>query len=176
MLRRPPRSTRTDTRFPYTTLFRSTWDGLKISFVSFHDELAGAGLLPVEPIFRSAAESAADLDTQIAKTNEVLAANSVKLGAVDEAIGNLLVKQDSLSSNHAALSAELLQLGQRFDGLSEKLMGNVQSFQAALGALRQYRSEVLSFQVTQRSEEHTSELQSLMRISYAVFCFTKKTK
>src|SRR3546814_1419251 len=27
-----------------------------------------------------------------------------------------------------------------------------------------------------RSEEHTSELQSLMRISYAVFCFTQKTK
>src|SRR3546814_4135631 len=101
MIRRPPRSTRTDTLFPYTTLFRS-------------------------------------------------------------------------------------------DGLSEKLMGNVQSFQAALGALRQYRSEVLSFQVTQlgiqktqlaqnyetqrRSEEHTSELQSLMRISYAVFCLKKKIK
>src|SRR3546814_5564522 len=30
--------------------------------------------------------------------------------------------------------------------------------------------------VTTRSEEHTSELQSLMRISYAVFCFKKKTK
>src|SRR3546814_5523680 len=29
-------------------------------------------------------------------------------------------------------------------------------------------------QVTQRSEEHTSELQSLMRISYAVFCLNKK--
>src|SRR3546814_6387864 len=29
---------------------------------------------------------------------------------------------------------------------------------------------------TVRSEEHTSELQSLMRISYAVFCLTKKTK
>src|SRR3546814_7671379 len=28
----------------------------------------------------------------------------------------------------------------------------------------------------QRSEEHTSELQSLMRISYAVFCLKKKTK
>src|SRR3546814_3284100 len=28
----------------------------------------------------------------------------------------------------------------------------------------------------QRSEEHTSELQSLMRISYAVFCLTKKTE
>src|SRR3546814_4901141 len=30
--------------------------------------------------------------------------------------------------------------------------------------------------VVGRSEEHTSELQSLMRISYAVFCLTKKTK
>src|SRR3546814_3351381 len=31
-------------------------------------------------------------------------------------------------------------------------------------------------QTTGRSEEHTSELQSLMRISYAVFCLKKKTK
>src|SRR3546814_6484082 len=30
--------------------------------------------------------------------------------------------------------------------------------------------------IVQRSEEHTSELQSLMRISYAVFCLKKKTK
>src|SRR3546814_4215046 len=30
--------------------------------------------------------------------------------------------------------------------------------------------------LTDRSEEHTSELQSLMRISYAVFCLKKKTK
>src|SRR3546814_5233956 len=30
--------------------------------------------------------------------------------------------------------------------------------------------------ITSRSEEHTSELQSLMRISYAVFCLKKKTK
>src|SRR3546814_4342633 len=30
--------------------------------------------------------------------------------------------------------------------------------------------------VAERSEEHTSELQSLMRISYAVFCLKKKTK
>src|SRR3546814_3578900 len=33
-----------------------------------------------------------------------------------------------------------------------------------------------SFTVPLRSEEHTSELQSLMRISYAVFCLKKKTK
>src|SRR3546814_5247972 len=34
----------------------------------------------------------------------------------------------------------------------------------------------LDIQPTLRSEEHTSELQSLMRISYAVFCLKKKTK
>src|SRR3546814_2181845 len=34
----------------------------------------------------------------------------------------------------------------------------------------------LSTEPVQRSEEHTSELQSLMRISYAVFCLKKKTK
>src|SRR3546814_5573401 len=33
-----------------------------------------------------------------------------------------------------------------------------------------------SNETTSRSEEHTSELQSLMRISYAVFCLKKKTK
>src|SRR3546814_5747327 len=42
---------------------------------------------------------------------------------------------------------------------------------ALLGAIRGQRLEPLD----PRSEEHTSELQSLMRISYAVFCLTKKT-
>src|SRR3546814_2541726 len=40
--------------------------------------------------------------------------------------------------------------------------------------VRQGRLERRSY--PQRSEEHTSELQSLMRISYAVFCLKKKTK
>src|SRR3546814_1424447 len=35
-------------------------------------------------------------------------------------------------------------------------------------------TELLGYQATHRSEEHTSELQSLMRISYAVFCLKKK--
>src|SRR3546814_13575479 len=38
------------------------------------------------------------------------------------------------------------------------------------------RRSNLRHQCLQRSEEHTSELQSLMRISYAVFCLKKKTK
>src|SRR3546814_6198968 len=45
----------------------------------------------------------------------------------------------------------------------------------AAGADRDATARELA-QVTQRSEEHTSELQSLMRISYAVFCLKKKKK
>src|SRR3546814_3451634 len=43
----------------------------------------------------------------------------------------------------------------------------------AASRLRQFNSSDISY-VLSRSEEHTSELQSLMRISYAVFCLKKK--
>src|SRR3546814_2578366 len=79
MIRRPPRSTRTDTLFPYTTLFRSA---------SVHCHEAG------------------------------------RLHGMDD---NLAVARHAVPVQHAP-----------------------------------------------RSEEHTSELQSLMRISYAVFCLKKK--
>src|SRR3546814_6855252 len=46
------------------------------------------------------------------------------------------------------------------------------ALRAATGARKWRPSVVVFFQ--QRSEEHTSELQSLMRISYAVFCLKKK--
>src|SRR3546814_16718379 len=79
MIRRPPRSTRTDTLFPYTTLFRSLFYTEEALYVS-------ARLWETDP---------------------------------------------------SAITAQVLR---------------------------------------QRSEEHTSELQSLMRISYAVFCLKKKKK
>src|SRR3546814_356076 len=44
------------------------------------------------------------------------------------------------------------------------------------GRLRPEARDVLDVIAAERSEEHTSELQSLMRISYAVFCLKKKTK
>src|SRR3546814_10841346 len=46
--------------------------------------------------------------------------------------------------------------------------------QSALFNLRAYDREQKFADVVRRSEEHTSELQSLMRISYAVFCLKKK--
>src|SRR3546814_10277579 len=90
MIRRPPRSTRTDTLFPYTTLFRS-----------------------------------------------VLAPRAMATAA------KLQSHRDRAPSNPRV---ERLLLGRP------------------------------SSAPPKRSEEHTSELQSLMRISYAVFCLKKKTK
>src|SRR3546814_8689035 len=111
MIRRPPRSTRTDTLFPYTTLFRSrpSWPrGAKAPKRKRPPFLGGRieklfGLFVVEP---SAGSSAGSLQVHRLRTARV--------------------------------------------GLD---------FEAHLLA---------------RSEEHTSELQSLMRISYAVFCLKKK--
>src|SRR3546814_9299480 len=92
MIRRPPRSTRTDTLFPYTTLFRS-------------DEA------------RIRCQRTCDFDA-----TPFTAGQCLTFGVAD--------------------------------------MRDVQFTEQALN----------------RSEEHTSELQSLMRISYAVFCLKKKNK
>src|SRR3546814_10180829 len=87
MIRRPPRSTRTDTLFPYTTLFRSRSEG-----------------------------------------------HALRLQAPPATF----------------------------------LLTSTQCIRRGAPALIRLR-------LRQRSEEHTSELQSLMRISYAVFCLKKKT-
>src|SRR3546814_1266780 len=94
MIRRPPRSTRTDTLFPYTTLFRSV-------AATTREE---SGVLPV-----------------------VIAGDFERLWPASDRTARIGVRA-----------------GQ---------------FHATTGY---------------RSEEHTSELQSLMRISYAVFCLKKK--
>src|SRR3546814_7801878 len=96
MIRRPPRSTRTDTLFPYPTLFRSH---RRVPVVA-----------PVE---------------LVAELGEATVHEEAVLG-VARALGPLRAE---LEPDHP---------------------------------------------VTGRSEEHTSELQSLMRISYAVFCLKKK--
>src|SRR3546814_5030884 len=96
MIRRPPRSTRTDTLFPYTTLFRShPADALAMMDFVYQPEIA------------------AQMAEYVNYICPVPAAQEIIRGHAEEA---------------------------------------------------------------ERSEEHTSELQSLMRISYAVFCLKKKIK
>src|SRR3546814_8373748 len=104
MIRRPPRSTRTDTLFPYTTLFRSKRIEKGTGFF-----LAAAAAKPQNPAAESGGKSA-EITTMTADT-----------------------KNRALDVEGAASSGPEC-----------------------------------------RSEEHTSELQSLMRTSYAVFCLKKK--
>src|SRR3546814_8262626 len=109
MIRRPPRSTRTYTLFPYTTLFRSSDDAAS--------GRGPSGRLPklgLEPVLYPGTPSV------------------------------LLSSNRRLFANLAPSSASSLVASPRDDA--------------------------------NRSEEHTSELQSLMRISYAVFCLKKKKK
>src|SRR3546814_9972642 len=107
MIRRPPRSTRTDTLLPYTTLFRSSTGSATLTFLRL-------GSNPTE---------VTSFQQNKARTLEVTSDQGLKL----------------------------MKLRRR----------------SALGPLPP-TANVL------RSEEHTSELQSLMRISYAVFCLKKK--
>src|SRR3546814_2669856 len=112
MIRRPPRSTRTDTLFPYTPLFRSP--GWRQGAGPHHS--GGFSLPPLSP--RSWASVSARADGERSHQPD----------------GRLKRKDTDM-----------------LDYLRKLLAGP-----------------------DSRSEEHTSELQSLMRISYAVFCLKKK--
>src|SRR3546814_2946710 len=107
MIRRPPRSTRTDTLFPYTTLFRSQG----------------------------------------------------RAGGVDRYVARLFRPHQRQEQAPGAIGARSFQHRHLFELLDR------------LGAIYLLPDDVVD---RPRSEEHTSELQSLMRISYAVFCLKKK--
>src|SRR3546814_1132201 len=128
MIRRPPRSTRTDTRFPYTTLFRSP----KCAPTGSIRFLAALGRLPAR--------------------RQRLGATAVAVLA-DQPEVDLALLQAGLEHHDAGAVAQAVLAAGAFAG--ERLADRV---------------EVV------RSEEHTSELQSPMRISYAVFCLKKKKK
>src|SRR3546814_8573683 len=129
MRRRPPRSTRTDTLFPYTTLFRSA-----IARLSGLERLRASLAAP------SGRERV--LPTYQNRENDSL-------------IVSLLVAACIV---YACVSGYFLGVFQQF--ILQQFLAPCLAL-AALGL---------------RSEEHTSELQSLMRISYAVFCLKKKTQ
>src|SRR3546814_9569773 len=119
MVRRPPRSTRTDTLFPYTTLFRSC--------------------------------------TVFARAVDHGGANA------PQHIGFVLA-QAAAHKQMAHARHELLGVG----GIQEAYGDQ------GLFPMSDQRVDIFVGRGHKRSEEHTSELQSLMRISYAVFCLKKK--
>src|SRR3546814_1660663 len=107
MIRRPPRSTRTDTLVPYTTLFRS----------------------------------------ETSKTRDI--------------------------------TGGLPRVAELFEARRPKEYAIISEIDGRVEFGKDYKTKrriVVVPQDDKRSEEHTSELQSLMRISYAVFCLKKKKK
>src|SRR3546814_14523761 len=121
MLRRPPRSTRTDTLFPYTTLFRS----LDLYY-------QGMSVLLTEQDF---------YDLTLAYLRRVAQDN----------VRHTEIFFDPQGHTGRGIAFEIM-----LDGIEHALKDG----ERTLGIT----SKII------RSEEHTSELQSLMRISYAVFC------
>src|SRR3546814_9510409 len=153
MIRRPPRSNRTDTLVPYTTLFRSISRKLPVSTIAFNR--ARASILP-RPCCR------ATFSWKPSSTSMLWAAASRAIRSptpfdrdVVESVGDtvfLIGPADFRSEKLTALEAGVRLV------LTSQASLSVSSF----------------YNLYDRSEEHTSELQSLMRISYAVFCLKKK--
>src|SRR3546814_3788691 len=63
MIRRPPRSTRTDTLFPYTTLFRSHWEGATREHVTEPPDLPGDEVVQSDVVFRRSEEHTSELQS-----------------------------------------------------------------------------------------------------------------
>src|SRR3546814_5189508 len=125
MILRPPRSTRTDTLFPYTTLFRSIT----------------AALITVAAI-TTAPAPLTSIATTITRTTVIAHAAIVIARIVARAPVTIA----------GAIATTIRAHGRTMAAMT------ITAVTAATGA------------TGIRSEEHTSELQSLMRISYAVFC------
>src|SRR3546814_4161493 len=126
MIRRPPRSTRTDTLLPYTTLFRSA-----------------LGLLKAPPLQRRGW-----VERQ-------------RRGRRSAHLGMPIARRHRGEMRPRRRGIERDQFAHRVPARSE-------IFASRFGD--EQRRGAGAAQVAKRSEEHTSELKSLMRHSYAVFC------
>src|SRR3546814_2367944 len=93
-----------------------------------------------------------------------------------------LIGKQGLTFGVAKIDGEatLVSVGrQKEKSVSRDRLADTPSFLAAIDALdlHHIRAKIpQQLSAKRRSEEHTSELQSLMRISYAVFCLKKKNK
>src|SRR3546814_4710979 len=160
MFRRPPRSTRTDTLFPYTTLFRST------SLGSVSLKL----LAKTETVIRQRVERLGGHLNHVWICDHDEAALTNLLADSSEADLVLIMAASATADREDVVPAAIRQAGGRVERVGMPVdPGNL----LCLGWLR--RRAVIGLPgCARRSEEHTSELQSLMRISYAVFCLKKK--
>src|SRR3546814_933758 len=213
MIRRPPRSTRTDTLFPYTTLFRSSAGSQDL-------------LRIIDPLSQRMMALRPDMTAQVGRIAATRLAQAPRplllcyAGPVLQLRANQLrperemtqVGAELIGTDSVAAAVEIVTIAieaPEFAGLSGITVDftlpdlidtlaaedfpleaeEIPAVRAALdakdaGALVALGKRPAAYlpliEATgpfhARSEEHTSELQSLMRISYAVFCLKKKKK
>src|SRR3546814_7762215 len=150
MIRRPPRSTRTDTLFPYTTLFRSErFHACWLSTSPHYHRSSRKGLRPsdVSPscVYRKV----------------------IRRKALRSITKIMLLSAGTLAFSSAAMAQEAAPAPS--PAAPSSTAANVSD-----ADIQQFAKAAVELEQIKRSEEHTSELQSLMRISYAVFCLKKK--
>src|SRR3546814_7596864 len=98
--------------------------------------------------------------------------------AIIEKLGDVLAADLDAGLNHLAMARcstieRAKQLHQLYTAIHPQYRPVIVHSQQPL---RERRENLAALRRFERSEEHTSELQSLMRISYAVFCLKKKKK
>src|SRR3546814_3993693 len=156
MIRRPPRSKRTDTLLPYTALFRSQRSADTGQRGAQAREALSAGratsLRRAWPLgHRRRGDRGNDAcDLRLAAA----------VRARDRTRGAVLVRPSMIRICTPLVLLSVLAIAPCAWAQSDALTKSLDTAQRA--------------QQASRSEEHTSELQSLMRISYAVFCLKKK--
>src|SRR3546814_8615217 len=183
MRRRPPRPTQSDTRLPYTTLFRSEADRANGALAPQRLRRCRAGHTAaqqqeIESLTCHGARPR--LESAVAAgcpglRRRLDAACAIGTGSYPRII--LQIVMDDLTQSQREIRDEMgcrdnLAHWQPCD-VGESVRVEIERGGAAPRALQ---VDILKMIAHQRSEEHTSELQSLMRISYAVFCLKKKTK
>src|SRR3546814_4408949 len=139
MIRRPPRSTHTDTLFPYTTLFRSL-----ITYPAKNGD--------ADKVFEAALEAGAEDVSSSEEEHEIWTAQDA-LHEVAKALEPVLGEAEG-----AKLAWKPQTMIDVDEGAAQQLFKLIDALDDA--------DDVQ----TVRSEEHTSELQSLMRNSYACCC------
>src|SRR3546814_8140346 len=103
----------------------------------------------------------------------LLAVTSSGAGAQQQVNVAVLGVQEIMRES-AASKVVLGEIQKREGALKAEVEKRENALLAADQQLAQQRGALSAEEFAQRSEEHTSELQSLMRISYAVFCLKKK--
>src|SRR3546814_8459652 len=95
---------------------------------------------------------------------------------IDEKLQIQAAKQAEITIDENLINQQYAQLAARFKQSPEDFSKYLTSKGSSAAAVKQQiRGEFAWDRLLSRSEEHTSDLQSLMRISYAVFCLKKKT-